>query len=175
MTLQEVFPQVVIVSPPRDYRPRVDAVFVHDPVPPVGPLGGLMAAIRHAGGRPTFVLACDLPFVSAELLRYLIRRSRVGAVSTERESDFVVSIPSMAGRPQPLCGLYGSRCLTTIETALGSGEFGVQDLLTRVATDFVQIDPGLPFVHEDLFLNINTPRDLRRAERRLAGSVESTR
>jgi len=175
MTLREVFPRVVIVSPPRDFESQVDAEFVHDPVPPVGPLGGVMAAIRHAGDQTAFVLACDLPFVSTELIRYLLRRSRIGALTQDAESDFAVSIPCMAGRPQPLCGLYGTRCLATIERALGSGDFGVQELLTRVPTEFVEIDPDLPFVHEDLFLNINRVEDLRRAQRRLARSMESAR
>ena len=172
-TLREVFDQVVLVSPPRDYGPRVDVDFVHDEVPGLGPLAGIMAALRHAAGSPVFVLACDLPFVSADLIRYLNRSSRIGVATTDLESDVVASIPCLGGRLQPLCGLYGPRCLPYIEGSLGRGELGVREMLMKIPTEFLQLDPSLPFVHEDLFLNINRPGDLRRAEARLARPMDS--
>ena len=47
-----------------------------EPDEPRHPLAGVVEALRRAHGRPVVVLACDLPFVTAELVRELARRRR---------------------------------------------------------------------------------------------------
>ena len=47
-----------------------------EPDEPRHPLAGIVEALRRAEGRPVVVLACDLPFVTAELVRELVARRR---------------------------------------------------------------------------------------------------
>src|SRR5262245_65493189 len=46
-----------------------------DLVPGCGPLGGLHAALHAARGDALFLVACDMPFVTAALADYLLKLS----------------------------------------------------------------------------------------------------
>jgi molybdopterin-guanine dinucleotide biosynthesis protein MobB len=128
-----------------------------------GALGGIHTALRWAveRGRPgALVVACDMPWVSASLLRMIVQR----AGSTP--ADAVV--PESGGRRgiEPLCAWYSVRSLPQIERMIGEGERRVHVLVDRIRTDVVSVDdvrragdPGI------LFLNVNTVDDLRDARR----------
>lgn len=52
----------------------------------LGPLGGLLALLGHAGDRAAIAVACDMPFVSLELLRRLAEtRSPAPALAARRD------------------------------------------------------------------------------------------
>ncbi|MFQ5350670.1 MAG: molybdenum cofactor guanylyltransferase, partial [Thermoanaerobaculia bacterium] len=68
--LAEVCGEVVIAGP--DDLARTDVGTVADLFPGSGPLAGLHAGLERAAGRAIFALACDMPFVDAELVRHLV-------------------------------------------------------------------------------------------------------
>ena len=76
----------------------LDAPFIFDLVPGRGPLGGLHAALSYAQAPWIFLLACDLPFVTCELIRLL------GDMISDACSAVVPEQPD--GRLQPLCAFY---------------------------------------------------------------------
>ena len=61
---------VVLVGPSRGIRPDQGShtIACEDEPPGIGPLGGLIALLRHAGDSRVLALACDMPFVSTKLL-----------------------------------------------------------------------------------------------------------
>lgn len=132
-----------------------------DAVAGAGPVAGIEAALRWAReeGRPgALVCACDLPFVSPALLRALADAGRSG--------DALAVVPESTGRRgmEPLCAWYAADALPAAEAALRAGGGAVRALLeaipvARMPLDGVRRfgDPGI------LFLNLNTPDDLRRA------------
>src|SRR5438105_3476011 len=69
---------------------------VADRVPGCGPLGGLHAALSEARGDAIVVIACDMPYVTAPLLRHLL--------ALVREADAVV--PRTDHGYHPLCAAY---------------------------------------------------------------------
>jgi molybdenum cofactor guanylyltransferase len=124
-----------------------------------GALGGLHAALSACGAQWALVVACDLPFVSATLLRRL--------ASLREEFDAVVPIQK-DGRPQPLCALYRvAACLDTAEKLIESGERRPLALLQSVRArltpfeELADLDGA-----ESFFDNINTPEDYERALRK---------
>src|SRR3954471_23320778 len=72
--------------------------FIFDLIPDRGPLGGLHAALAYARTPWIFVLACDYPFVTSELIRFLTDKvsDNCGAVVPKQDD----------GRLQPLCAFY---------------------------------------------------------------------
>jgi molybdopterin-guanine dinucleotide biosynthesis protein MobB len=134
-----------------------------DDAPGLGALGGIRTALRWAtemGRTGALVVACDMPFVSAGLLRIVANRA------ASDEADAVV--PESGGRRgiEPLCAWYSVRCLPDVDRMLADGERQAFRLADRVRTDRITIDevrrigdPGI------LFLNVNTVDDLRAAER----------
>lgn len=76
----------------------LDAPFIFDMVEGRGPLGGLHAALSYAQTDWIFLLACDYPFVTSDLLLFLAGciSDAVGAIVPEQPD----------GRLQPLCAFY---------------------------------------------------------------------
>lgn len=134
-----------------------------DDVPGFGALGGIHTALRWAverGRAGALVVACDMPFVPAALLRALADR----AVTT----DAAAVVPESRGRRgiEPLCAWYSTRALDEIGRMLAEGERQAFRAAERVRAERIPVDEvrriGDP---EILFLNVNTVDDLRAAER----------
>ncbi len=123
-----------------------------------GSLGGIHAALVHAGGG-ALIVAWDMPFVPPALLAEL--RSLGGA------ADVAVPCSDSSRRGvEPLCAFYGPACIAPIEKHIDEGDLRVigffDDVrVARLEADAVQRfgDPRL------IFLNVNTPTDLELAER----------
>jgi molybdopterin-guanine dinucleotide biosynthesis protein A len=149
--LSSVFQDVIIVG---DKTERLE--FLRLPIIPdifhgCGPLAGIHSALLHSNPHPCFVLACDAPSVSRELLEYVLDF----AASTETR------IASIHDIPQPLCGVYSSGCLSSIERNLRRGTFGVLRTLRDIEHSIVPITPDLPFYTPQLLRNINWPEEYR--------------
>ena len=125
---------------------------VADVYPQWGALGGLHAALTACKREWAIVVACDLPFVSAELFS-LLAEKRV-------DHDAVVPVQE-DGRPQPLAALYRvDPCRQRATELIEAGRRRPLDLLEAVKTRWVSfaeirnLDQA-----ERFFVNINTPSD----------------
>jgi molybdopterin-guanine dinucleotide biosynthesis protein A len=130
--------------------------------PGLGALAGVETALRRAMdlGRPgTLCVACDLPFVPADLLRVIVYRA------SKTDGDAVV--PESTGRRgiEPLCAWYSVDALPAAERALASGDRSMASFVASVRAERISLDHVRRFGDPDiLFLNVNTREDLARAE-----------
>lgn len=159
-----VVPEVVISANDPDLYDDLDLDVIPDRHFGIGPLAGIHAALEHAVERAwpgALVVACDLPYVTADVLRLLVRRASVSPaqaiVPESGEKDGV----------EPLCAFYSVDCIPVVAEMIAEGEHRAHKLLERVQTDRIPIgeirtvaDPRL------VFHNVNTPTDLDEAERR---------
>jgi len=123
-----------------------------------GPLPALRHGLTACGTRVAVALACDLPLVPATLLRLLV---------AEAEGHDAV-VPRAAGELQVLAAAYTTACLPIIERHLASGRGSVHGFLGEVHCRILEGDDLRRFGGEAIFLNVNTPEDLGRAEATLA-------
>ncbi len=123
---------------------------IPDRVQGAGPLGGLDAALAAAHRDPVVVLACDMPFVSAAFLRYL--------VSLAGQAEAVV--PRTKGRDHPLCAVYARGCQSAIDARLAAGQLSMAGLLEGLRVRAVREHEVERFGRpEELLANINTPAE----------------
>lgn len=108
--MRSVCHEVLIVThEPEVYKPwRNQARIVREVAPQIGPLGGLVHGLAASEGERVWVLACDIPFPSAQ---GAVRMSEL----MEAEKWEAV-IPWIAGRHQMLHGVYERSCLPSVET-----------------------------------------------------------
>lgn len=125
--------------------------------PGCGSLGGIHAALVHAG-TPALVVAWDMPFVPAALLaemRSLAGRYDVDAVVPESDGRW---------RAEPLCAYYAQTCIPVLEQRLADRALRVGDFLDAVRVKRVPTATVRAYGNPTLlFLNVNTPDDLTRA------------
>jgi molybdopterin-guanine dinucleotide biosynthesis protein A len=131
---------------------------VADVYPQWGALGGLHAALTACKREWAIVVACDLPFATAELFSFLAEK-RV-------DHDAVVPI-QQDERPQPLAALYRvDPCRQRATELIEAGRRRPLDLLEAVKTRWISfaeirnLDQA-----ERFFVNINTPSDYYEATR----------
>lgn len=129
-----------------------------DLLPGAGPLGGLYTALSAARGPLVAVIACDMPFVSAALLRAQYD------LLTREEVDVV--IPCSPNGIEPLHAIYRKdACLEAVRTALDAGERKMTAWLPGVRSRVMMVDE-VALVDPEFrsFINVNSPEELRQAE-----------
>ncbi len=130
-----------------------------DPAPGSGPLAGLRAALERRPGQGVLLVACDMPFVSATLLR--------GVAAALPGADWAA--PAHAERLHPLSGAYAPAVLPVVQALLAAGRRSMHALLEEQSLTGRQVSPSPAWGDaERLLLNLNSPEDVARA-RGLAG------
>ena len=125
---------------------------IPDIYPQWGALGGVHAALAACQRDWAIVVACDLPFVTAELFQHL--------ASLRLDHEAVVPLQP-DGRPQPLAALYRiSPCRERATELIEAGRRRPLDLLEAVKTRWVEFAEIRNLAQsESFFVNINTPED----------------
>ena len=137
--------------------------FIFDLIPDRGPLGGMHAALVFAQTPWIFVLACDYPFVTSDLIRFLgdMVSDDCGAVVPEQDD----------GRLQPLCAFYKTEAARPVV-----GEIIERPRVPPPMNEIVrELEPRIVKFSEfcelaasdEIFSNVNTPKHLERAQRTL--------
>lgn len=145
-------------------RQTTDYAFLNLPIytdiqPGIGALGGLYTALKIAVTPFIAVVACDMPFVSSELLMDEWRLMR--------ESNYDAVVPEHQKKLQPFHAIYRvETCLPVIAQAIENGEQKVLSWLAMLNTCKV---PTVEIRRFDplcmAFINLNTPDDFKSAER----------
>jgi molybdopterin-guanine dinucleotide biosynthesis protein A len=158
--LMEAGAEVVVIANDASLFADLRLEMRADEVAGMGPLAGIVAAVRWAAERGhagALCVACDMPFLPAALLRRLAEGMRPTIV-----------VPESRGRRgvEPLCAWYPVECLAAAERMIAEGSWALRPLLERFPTERVPLAEveriGDP---EVLFLNVNTPADHELAQR----------
>lgn len=133
--------------------PRV----VPDRWPEGGALGGIGTGIGAAAHDRVLVVACDMPFLSAALLRLLV----------ERADGVDAVVPRVGGEHETMHALYTKACFGPIERSLAAGRMRVVSFFPEVRVRTLD-EAELRAVDPDLrsFTNVNTPEELAAARGR---------
>ncbi len=127
---------------------------VGDVFPNGGSLGGIYSGLRAAAGEAAFTVACDMPFVSVEVVRLVV----------ERASQGDVVVPRVGGQYETLHATYRKSCLPHMEARLREGRLKIVGFFDQVRvieiTEAEVARYGDPAV---VFMNVNTPGELARA------------
>ena len=155
IVMREVFESVVVVSDRIDQYRFLGLSVLQDIKKNCGPLGGIHAAFVQTEAESLFVIACDMPFVSPDLIRYIVNA----------RSDTGAAVPTMGGRVHPLCGLYSRTSLPIIEGSLSQGIYRLQTVLKELKPAIIPLTPELPFYKPNLLDNLNETEDVELAFR----------
>jgi len=113
----------------------------------LGPVAGILSALEASPEVDWLVVACDLPNITEQTIRYLLQQ-RGG------EQDFTAFTSSYDGLPEPLCAVYHSGCEAIVRRFVDDGVNCPRKILIRSNTRLLeQPDPKA-------LDNVNTPDDL---------------
>jgi molybdopterin-guanine dinucleotide biosynthesis protein A len=126
---------------------------ISDIFPGCGPLAGIHAALAHSSYELNFMLAVDMPYVSANLLKFLF--------ATAEGETAEVTVPRVNRQLQPLCAVYRREFASKAETALQAGNYKIDKAFSGVSVRVVEETElkSAGFSTRNFF-NMNTPQDI---------------
>ncbi|MCX7839348.1 MAG: molybdenum cofactor guanylyltransferase [Anaerolineae bacterium] len=172
--VRAVCDEVIIVANDTDAYARFGLRVVSDVYPGKGSLGGIYSGLLAAREEHALVVACDLPFLNAALLRYLISLApqadvviprahapRGSARYATRYEDLDVKESGL----QATHALYSKRCLEPMRARLLANDLRIINFFDEVRVRVVEPDEVARFDSEGWsFFNVNTPEDWRVAQ-----------
>jgi len=126
-------------------------VIRRDTVPRCGPLGGIYTALKTTRAETVMFLACDMPFITATLLRAV--RRRFG----RRNDALFVYLDRKPGFPFVLRRV----ALPTVTKQIGQEKLSLHELARVLKAKTTRVPPRWRLQ----LRNINTPEEWRRARR----------
>ena len=159
--LQRMFKDVILITnDPDDYKflglSIYEDIFRHR-----GPLAGIHSGLKHSKTDVNFIISCDLPFMTMEMINYLI----------EYKTNKLVTVAKADGFIQQLAGKYSKECLSPSEkilkelinnenrnTVQKKRKCNVLSLIETVGAEIIRPE-SLPFYNEDLYFNMNRTKD----------------
>jgi molybdopterin-guanine dinucleotide biosynthesis protein A len=161
--LEPLVGEVTVVGSPTRYR-KLGLRAIADQTqtqrgphrPGFGPLAGIATALAATQSRWNLIVACDLPYLSAEWLDWLLSRAL-------RSRDEAV-VPRTVRGIEPLAAVYRRECAAPFSAALAQGVRKVSDAIAELSVELVyprewrRIEPS-----ELILKNMNAPRDYKEA------------
>jgi len=121
-----------------------------------GSIGGIYTALNYCRDTHCFITACDMPFIKKEFVNFLLS-------FVEKEDKLDIVIPYSKNGFEPLCAVYSKRCIPIFDRLIKEGERKIIKALDFVKSRVISKDE-IPNFREEMFFNINTIQDLKRAE-----------
>ncbi|MCP4683145.1 MAG: molybdenum cofactor guanylyltransferase [Desulfobacterales bacterium] len=149
--MQPLFQELIIITnTPGEYA-YLKLPMHEDLIKGLGPIGGIYTGLTAISNDAGFFVACDMPYLNGELIRYMV----------ESSDDFDAVVPKIAGNMEALFSLYRKRCLPAMEGLIESREYQIVRFFHLVSVLYIgekevrRFDPDLRS-----FTNINSPQEL---------------
>ncbi len=149
--LKEVFSDIIIITNSKEEYRQFNLRLYEDIIKGLGPIGGIYTGLKNIDCRGGFFVACDMPFLNAAFIRYMI--------SIWNDEDVVV--PRFGWKIEPLHAIYSKACIPYIEELIKREIYQIRSIFNKTKVRYVQeeeitqFDPSFSFI-----LNINRPEDL---------------
>ena len=124
-------------------------VIRRDAIPRCGPLGGIFTALSTTRMAAVLFLACDMPFITPELLKQVIRRFHTGRCSLFSCERDQVGFPF----------ILPNEALPIVEENIRRRTFSLQSLAGRLEARRLRWPPGF----SARLRNVNTPVEWKSA------------
>lgn len=148
--LDALFEEVILVTNTPSLYQHLPCRKVPDLYVGQGALAGIHSGVHHARFDRAFVVACDMPFLSPEVIRHICSRAQ--------EAEVV--IPRTETGIEPLHALYRKSCLPAIEAVLDAGGRKIARFFPAVkVSEVTQAELEDIDVEGRSFRNINTPQE----------------
>ena len=159
--MQSLFPDVILITNnPEEYQFLEMKIF-KDIFFRMGPLAGIHSGLTHSTTKKNFVISCDIPLMTAQMISYLV----------SYKTDKLITVAKADGFIQQLCGLYNKDCIPyaseILSNQINSDEGNpeqkkrgckVLGLIDLVGAEIIDAEK-VPFYKKDIFFNMNKKED----------------
>jgi molybdenum cofactor guanylyltransferase len=139
----------VFISCRADQQKEIDEPYlsIADTFTGLGPFGALLSAFREKPNNAWLVIACDLPLINENTLKYLINNRNVSSIATAYKSTF-------DDFPEPLITIWEPKSYPVLLSFLAQGYSCPRKVL--INSDITLLNAP----NADDLTNVNTPEEL---------------
>lgn len=155
--MKSIFSEVIIITNTPDEYKFLNLPLYEDIYKWKGPLAGIHSALVHSKTDKVFVVSCDVPLMSREMIEYIINH----------KSDKPVFFCEAAGYHQPLVGVYSKSILSAVEKFISNEKLddkSFHKFLKNVDADIIH-PQKLDFYKDEIFFNVNRPEDFEQIKK----------
>lgn len=141
---------ILITNTPHEYA-YLNLPMYEDLIKGLGPIGGVLTGLEAISDESGFFMACDMPFINADLIHYMV----------EVREDYDAVVPRISWKMEALHALYRKSCLTAIRELIESNEYQTIKFFNKVRVRYVDWDEIRAFDPiQRSFFNVNSPQEL---------------
>jgi molybdopterin-guanine dinucleotide biosynthesis protein A len=146
--------QIILVTNSPEEFSFLNIPMVPDILKGIGPLAGILTGLTHSATELNFFMACDLPFIHSEAIDYLLKmRGTFDLIAYQTEKGV-----------EPFCAIYSKKLIAEIQSRIQKRNYEIHTLFNGKNAKLIHFNPQLRFYHPDLFFNVNSPDDLKKAQ-----------
>ena len=144
---------LIITNTPQDYA-YLKLPMVEDLIKGLGPLGGIFTGLQTISDEAGFFVACDMPFVNAELIHHM----------ADVMEDFDAVVPKVDWKIETLHAIYTKSCIPAIKELIDNRDYQIFNFFQKVRVRYLNENEIRGFDPElRSFFIINRPEELLNA------------
>jgi len=150
--VRQLFAEAILVTNEPDLFDGLAIDIVKDILPYRGPLGGILSGLLIAGNYHSFVFACDMPFISREVIEAMVKQHKGSDLLVLKHDQGI----------EPLIGIYSKKCIKALEESLFVGEMNLHDFVSGLNAQtfsYARETNGSAKSSLPPYFNIDTPQD----------------
>lgn len=129
--------------------------FIPDLFPGKGSLGGIYSGLKTSDSSYALAVACDMPFLNLDLLKYMI----------DQAEGYDAVVPRIREFFEPLHAIYSRRCLDSMARLIEHDNLKIFDLFPETTVRYIhQLEVERFDPHHLSLFDINTAEDLKLAK-----------
>lgn len=151
--LEEVFDEIILVADNKNKFSNIKYKVVADQQRDCGPAAGILTGLMAAASNRVFVIACDMPFINKDYIKYMIK------VIEEEGPDCVIT--KNGHWIEPLYAFYSKNMIDSFEKSINMRNFRLFDIIKKSNVHFVEEEVVRRFTKDkSIFINLNYIEDL---------------
>lgn len=166
--IQPVVNNIIIVNNSFESYEFLKLPMVKDMYQDVGPLAGIHAGLTASTTDRNLIVACDMPFVSAEIGAYLL----------EQLADYDGAVPVIFDRMHPLFSTYRRNVREVVERLIEEQKYRIAQILPNIHGKIVteqELEKHGLRIEEYQFFNMNRPEEYENAKNMMKSNHEKGR
>ncbi len=147
------FGEIIIVTNKPEHYIGLSHKIITDKIVGKGPLAGIHAGLLESSSRYSFVVACDMPNINMQYVRYMIE--------SMKDHSLDGCVTNYMDWIEPFSSFYSKDLVGRIEAHLDSGRRSINSMLKNLNIKYIAEHDARKFSPNwDMFLNLNTREDL---------------
>ena len=154
--LDQIVDEIIVVTNQfHDYE-FLQLPMVEDKWKGMGPLAGIEAGLNASSTARNLVVACDMPFISIELGKYLLTQL----------DQYQAAVPEISGQLHPLFAAYRKDICEAVSKSLSENQLRIRQLLHTIHVKIIEnelLDSLGISTEEIYFFNMNHREEYHKA------------